>query len=109
MIKINLLSSYKDYAAAQGAGGVAVFDDDERKQILIEMGKRLAILAIGPLGLYIYEAQSIPVLNETKHQAEVKYENLKKENDGHEGSANEIKRYEEQQTRFNAQMDFIKT
>ncbi|MGZ3726885.1 MAG: PilN domain-containing protein [Pseudobdellovibrio sp.] len=107
MIRINLLSSYKDYAAVQGSGGAAIFDEDERKQIIIDIAKRVAILAIGPVGLYIYEAQTIPVLTEAKHQADLKYDELKKFNDGKENSANEIKRYEDEQTRFNAQMDFI--
>ncbi len=107
MIKINLLSSYKDYAASQGVSGAAIFDEDEKKQILLDVTKRLAILAIGPLGLYIYEMQTIPVLTEARTQAEVKHDELKKFNDSKQGSAEEIKRYEDEQARFNAQMDFI--
>lgn len=107
MIKINLLSSYKDYAAAKGAGSGLILDEDEKKQLAIDISKRLAILAIGPLGLYIYEAQTIPVLIQNREQAAAQFEELKKFNDSKQNSAEEIKRYEDEQTRFNAQMDFI--
>ncbi len=106
MIKINFLSSFKDAGNAQ-VGGVALFDEDERRAIMIAIAKRLAVLAIGPVALSIYEAQTIPVLMEKKRQADVQFEELKKFNESKQGSAEEIKRYEDELAKFNAQGDFI--
>jgi type IV pilus assembly protein PilN len=105
VIRINFLSSFKDANALQG--GVALFDEDERRQIIIAMAKRLAILAIGPIALSIYEMQTIPVLLEKKKQAEVRLDELKKFNDSKQGLAEEIKKYEDELAKFNAQGDFI--
>lgn len=105
MIKINFLSSFKDSGAA-GQGG-ALFDEDEKKAIMIAIAKRLAVLAIGPVALYVYEMQTIPVLEETRRQAEVQLTELKNFNESKQGSAEEIKRYEDELAKFNAQGDFI--
>lgn len=105
MIRINFLSSFKD--AGNQVGGVALFDEDERRAIMIAIAKRLAVLAIGPVALSVYEAQTIPVLMEKKRQADVQLEELKKFNDSKQGSAEEIKRYEDELAKFNAQGDFI--
>lgn len=105
MIKINFLSSFKD---AGGAGqGIALFDEDEKKAIMIAIAKRLAVLAIGPVALYVYEMQTIPVLEETRRQAEVQLTELRNFNESKQGSAEEIKRYEDELAKFNAQGDFI--
>ena len=106
MIKINFLTSFKDYAAAQG-GGVAMFDEDERNKILIDLAKRVAVIAIGPLGLYIYEMQTIPVLIAKRTEKETQLDEIKKFNESKKGLAAEIKKYEEESARFSAQADFI--
>jgi type IV pilus assembly protein PilN len=105
VIKINFLSSFKDSGSLQG--GVALFDEDERRQIAIAIAKRIAILAIGPVALSVYEMQTIPVLLDKKKQAETQLSELKSFNDSKQGSAEEIKKYEDEQAKFNAQMDFI--
>jgi len=105
VIKINFLSSFKD--AGGGVQGVALFDEDERKAIMIAIAKRLAILAIGPVALYVYEMQTIPVLEENKRQAETQLNELRLFNQSKQGSAEEIKRYEDELAKFNAQGDFI--
>ncbi|MCC2679005.1 MAG: fimbrial assembly rane protein [Pseudobdellovibrio sp.] len=105
MIKINFLSSFKD--AGGGVQGVALFDEDERRAIMIAIAKRLAILAIGPVALYVYEMQTIPVLEENKRQAENQLNELRLFNQSKQGSAEEIKRYEDELAKFNAQGDFI--
>jgi type IV pilus assembly protein PilN len=105
VIKINFLSSFKD--AGGGVQGVALFDEDERKAIMIAIAKRLAVLAIGPVALYIYEMQTIPVLEQNKSQAEGQLNELRLFNQSKQGSAEEIKRYEDELAKFNAQGDFI--
>lgn len=107
MIKINFLISYKDYAAAQGVGGVAIYDEDERKQILIDLSKRLLIIALGPLGLYIYEMQTIPVLTQKKVEMQAKLTELNSFIESKQGIAQQIQSYQDEMARFSAQMDFI--
>ena len=106
MIKINFLNSYRDYAASQGLGGL-VLDEEDRQQLLKEMGKRLLILAIGPLGLYVYEFQTLPVLTAKREEIKNQIYTLREFNDSKQGLAEEIQRYQDDQTRFNTQMDFI--
>ncbi len=107
VIRINFLNSFKETASGQGVQVASYVDQDEQKQIFKEVAKRLLIIAIGPLGLYIYEMQTIPVLMEKKTQAEAKFVDLKQFNDSKLGLSEEIKRYEDEQARFNAQVDFI--
>lgn len=112
MIKINLLSSYKENTATAGSslgggGGGYVSDDDEKKQLLKDVAVRLLILSIGPIGLYAYEAYHIPVLSEQQAKLTQQYNELKQFNDSKQALNEEIKKYEDEQRRFNAQMDFI--
>lgn len=107
MIKINFLTSFKDYAQSAGIGGIAAYDDDEKKKILVDFMKRALILAIGPVGLWVYEMQTIPVMMENKKTAEAKYAELKAFNDSKQGLTEEIQKFQDTQVRFEAQMDFI--
>ena len=65
------------------------------------------VILLGPAAMYGYEQKRIPELADLKHQSDVKYDELKKFNDSKQGSAEEIKKFEDEQARFNAQMDFI--
>ena len=107
MIKINFLTSFKDYAQSAGLAGIPAYDEDEKKTIAIEFMKRALVLAIGPLGLFIYEMQTIPVMQNNLKNAEQKFAELKQFNDSKQGLTEEIKKFEDEQARFNAQMDFI--
>ena len=107
MIKINFLTSFKDYAQSAGVGGIPAYDDDEKKQILVDFMKRALVIAIGPVGLFVYEMQTIPVLQQNLKAAEQKFTELKNFNDSKQGLTEEIKKFEDEQARFNAQMDFI--
>jgi Tfp pilus assembly protein PilN len=107
MIKINFLTSFKEYAVSQGVQGVSYVDEDERKQILIEVAKRILIITIGPVGLYVYEAQTIPVLKEKLETASNEFIKAKAFNDSKQGLSEEIRKFEDESARFNAQMDFI--
>lgn len=109
MIKINLLNAYKAGVSGAGAQSFAVMpeSDDESKKLYTDFFKRILILIIGPLGFYVYEMQTIPVLQEKLAETNQKYNELKQFNDSKQGLTEEIKRYEVEQARFNAQMDFI--
>lgn len=82
-------------------------DEDERKQILIEVAKRILIIVIGPVGLYVYEAQTIPVLKQTLEAAIEQHRVAKVFNDSKQGLSEEIKKFEDEQARLFVQMDFI--
>ena len=107
MIKINFLVSYKDYAASQGISGVAIYGEDEKKQMLIDMSKRLLIIALGPLGLYIYEMQTIPVLTQKKVEMQTRLSTLNSFIESKQGIAQQIQVYQDEMARFTAQADFI--
>lgn len=109
MIKINLLSTYKETAAtsAGASGNVILSDDDEKKKILTEFAKRAAVLLIGPLGLYIYEMQTMPELQAKLNEKNRQMAELQEFNQSKEALAEDIKKYEVEQSQFNAQMDFI--
>lgn len=109
MIKINLLSTYKETAAisAGASGNVVLSDDDEKKKILTEFAKRAVVLLIGPLGLYIYEMQTMPELQAKLNEKNRQMAELQEFNQSKEALAEDIKKYEVEQSQFNAQMDFI--
>lgn len=110
MIKINLLNSYKETAAnaAGASGGMSLMsDDEEKRKIYIDFMKRAVVLVIGPLGLYLYEGQIIPELQAALNESNSKFQELKSFNDSKQGLAEEIKKYEAEQSRFKAQTDFI--
>ncbi len=109
MIKINLLTSYIEGAKDSGGGlGLSFGGDDEgSQQVGLDFSKRIAVLVIGPIGLFVYDSQTIPVLQNTLAEATAKFSELKVFNDSKQNLALEIKKYETAQARFNAQMDFI--
>jgi|GEM_PF-6032201 len=107
MIKINLLNSFKEVSRSGGIGGVIYSDDEEKGKVYRAVGLRILVLLFGPLGLYIYEVQTLPVLQASLNELNQKYNDMKQFNDSKQGMAEEIKKYEIEQARFNAQMDFI--
>ena len=107
MIKINFLVSYKEYAASQGLSGVVIYGEDEKKQIMIDMSKRLLIIALGPIGLFIYEMQTIPVLTQKKVEMQAKLGELNSFIESKQGIAQQIQSYQDEMARFTAQADFI--
>lgn len=106
MIKINLLESYAVATKSLGGGDFTI-DDGDNNQIIKDLAKRIFILVIGPLGLILYEGQTIPVLQAKLADETQKYNEFKQFNDSKQGLTQEIKKYETEQSRFNAQMDFI--
>ncbi len=108
MIKINLLNAYKEAAGSGGVSDRNVMSDDEGKKALyLNVAKKLLVLAVGPIGFYMYEAQTKPVLNARLSVLNQKHSETKEFNEKKHGLAEEIKQYQVTQARFNAQMDFI--
>lgn len=107
MITINLLSSYKEVARVGGVGSLIQSDDEEKKALHRSAAIRIFVFLIGPIGLYIYETQTLPVLQTKINELNQQYSEVKQFNDNKQGLAEEIKKYEVEQSRFNAQMDFI--
>lgn len=110
MIKINLLNSFSESSiktSGVDSGAELLSEEDERKQIIFGFAKRAIVLVMGPLGFYIYELQTIPELQAQLADANAKYSEIKQFNDSKQGLAEEIKKYEAEQAKFQAQMDFI--
>ncbi|AGH94974.1 PilN domain-containing protein [Pseudobdellovibrio exovorus] len=110
MIKINLLNTYKEAAGGSSAGAsgnIVLSDDDEKKKILTEFAKRALVVIIGPLALYIYEMQTLPELQREMNTLNARLAEMQEFNNSKQDLANEIKKYEQEQEQFNAQMDFI--
>lgn len=105
MIRINLLTSYNETNKSGGISTEGV--SDENKTILKEAIKRVFVFAIGPIGLIIYESNKIPELEAKLRETNSKFEEAKQFNDSKQNLAQEIKKYEDIQAKFNAQMDFI--
>ena len=104
MIRINLLKFY----AAMDSDDNAFSEDGETKQINIEFGKRIFVVLIGPLALFLYENSQIPAFKNKIAQMSVKLTDLKQFNDKKKGLAEEIKKFEQDQIKLNAQMNFMK-
>lgn len=105
MIKINLLVPYKELNKSGGVSTDGV--SDESKVLLKEALKRIFIFAIGPICLVVYESNNIPELQTKLRQTDAKLQEAKQFNDSKQNLAQEIKKYEDIQSKFNAQMDFI--
>ncbi|MBC7421749.1 MAG: PilN domain-containing protein [Bdellovibrio sp.] len=104
MIKINLLKAFNT------AGGVSdsyFSSDEERKKIYFNFAKRIAVVLIGPLALYIYENQTIPEMQQQLQTVEQQLSETRQFNESKKGLADEIKKYEQEQTKINLQMSFI--
>lgn len=104
MIKINLLKSFTSGGSESFASLGASSDRD---QLLIDSMKRIAIILIGPAALYIYEGQAIPVLQHKLTTVQNELAETTAFNQSKSGLAAEIKKYEEEQAKINAQMNFI--
>lgn len=107
MIKINLLKAI----ASQGAGsdslaGMAA-SGSEKDQLIIEFCKRIFIIFLGVIALYLYEMYAIPELQKNLTAIQAELAETEAFNQSKSGLAAEIKKFEEEQAKINAQMNFI--
>ena len=106
MIRINLL---KNFSLSGGdAGDMSFVQSDEQKVITSSFLKKLIIILIGPLGLYFYENSNLVELQNRTAKKNQTLADLKQFNDKTKNLAEEIKRYEVDQVRLNAQMSFMR-
>lgn len=104
MIRINLLKSFSSGTSESYA---AMVSSSDRDQVLIQAAKRMALLVLGPLGLFFYENHAIPILQKKVLSMQVEVNETKKFNEGKSGLSKEIQKYEDEQKKINAQMNFI--
>ena len=103
MIKINLLKSF----AIDGAADNTFSTEEEKNKLALEIVKRLAVLVLGPIALFIYEGQIIPELNKQLQAYTQTYNETRQFNESKKGLSDEIKKYEQEQAKINLQMNFI--
>ena len=103
MIKINLLKTF-----IQSGSSDSFAADEDKKQLNIDFAKRLVVILIGPLALFGYECSQIPEFKNQIVQTQAHLADLKQFNDRKKGLAEEIKKFEEDQAKLNAQMNFMK-
>lgn len=82
-------------------------DNSSRDQVLKAVFLRAIVLAIGPGALYLYEGAIIPELQAKLAAANAAVAEAQQFIDSKKGLASEIKKYEEEQSKFNSQMNFI--
>ncbi|MFZ3228725.1 MAG: PilN domain-containing protein [Pseudobdellovibrio sp.] len=105
MIKINLLNAFSSADHTEGFS----LPDDEKNQLFINFAKRIVLIILIPVGLYFYEGSKLPQLQTEITQLNLKITDLKQFNEKKKNLAEEIKRYEEDQKKLNAQMHFMRT
>ncbi len=103
MIKINLAAS----AAARGAGaglsigqGGLMLEDEMRK----EAAKRILVILVFPILLYLYEHQNIPDLMGQLNNKTAKLNEILAYNDKAAASVTEIKRFKEEEAKIEARI-----
>ncbi len=101
MIKINLLSSYS------AADSEVLLEIELQNRIKSEFLKRAVVFALGPLALYAYEMYNIPLLEDSRNQAQVQLSQLTEFNLKKDVIAKEIEKYEEDKKRLNTQTIFL--
>ena len=101
MIKINLLSSYS------AADSEVLLEIELQNRIKSEFLKRAVVFALGPLALYAYEMYNIPLLEDSRNQAQVQLSQLTEFNLKKDVIAKEIEKYEEAKQRLNTQTIFL--
>lgn len=105
MIKINLLKSFMSGGTSDSYA--AMVSASDRDQALIQAAKRLVLVVLGPIGLYVYELQALPVLQQKVVTLQTEVNETMAFNQSKSGLASEIKKYEDEQNKINAQMNFV--
>ena len=101
MIKINLLSSYS------AADSEVLLEIELQNRIKSEFLKRAVVFALGPLALYAYEMYNIPLLEDSRNQAQVQLSQLTEFNLKKDVIAKEIEKYEEDKKRSGVWLETI--
>lgn len=105
MIKINLLKAFASGGTADSYA--AMVSASDRDQALIQALKRLVLVILGPVGLFLYEMHALPLLEERERALQAEVAETAVFNQSKSGLAAEIKKYEDEQNKINAQMNFV--
>lgn len=105
MIKINLLRSFVSGGTADSYA--AMVSASDRDAALIQAAKRLVLVVLGPLALYVYELQALPILEQKERALQAEVAETTAFNESKSGLAAEIKKYEDELNKINAQMAFV--
>lgn len=111
MIKINLANAVVSTSLNPGGGGfgfgggdaILVAPDEARKEAL----KRILIIAIFPLGLYVYEMQNLPNIRGQLGQKTQYLSELQAFNSKTTGSVAEIKKFKEDEAKIQARISIL--
>ena len=101
MIKINLLKSYNL------ADSDVLKEMEELKHVKVEISKRVLVVLLGPMALYVYEYINIPDLMNQRSVTQAQLSQLTEFNQKKEAMAKEIAKYEEDKKRINRQTRFL--
>lgn len=105
MIRINLMKSF--YGGGTAESYAAMVSTSDRDAALIQAAKRFVLVILGPLVLYVYELQSLPVLEQREKTLLAEVAETAAFNQSKSGLAAEIKKYEDELNKINAQMAFV--
>lgn len=105
MIRINLAKSSRgqESQAIAGLGTDTSGSSEIQRQGLL----RLAVLLLCPLALWVYELQLIPDLQSKLASKRNVLESLKQKNEKAKGAVEEIKKFKEDQTKLQKQIDTL--
>lgn len=105
MIKINLLKAFTSGGTADSYA--AMVSSSDRDAALMQAAKRLVLIVLGPVGLFFYEMQALPILEHKEKVLMAEVAETAAFNQSKSGLASEIKKYEDEQNKINAQMNFV--
>lgn len=105
MIRINLLKSFVGGGTSENYA--AMVSSSDRDAALIQAGKRLVLIVLGPIILYFYEMQALPLLSQKEAALQAELAETSAFNQSKSGLAAEIKKYEDELSKINAQMAFV--
>jgi len=101
LIKINLLKSYNL------ADSDVLKEMEDLKHVKAEVLKRIALIILGPLALFVYEYINIPELIASRTSTQNQLAQLVEFNQKKEAMAKEITKYEEDKKRLHRQTRFL--
>lgn len=105
MIKINLLKSFVSGGTADSYA--AMVSTSDRDAALVQAAKRVVLIVLGPMALYLYEIQALPALELKEKALLAEVAETAAFNQSKSGLAAEIKKYEDELNKINAQMAFV--
>lgn len=101
MIRINLLTHFHLVDSKNFTS------DADQKKLLLYAAKKLSICLLGPIALYVYEAKSIPELQQKLNTINSQISEAQQFNNKQHALAEEIKQYKINQTKIDAQVRFL--